>query len=152
MAYDLKITGLANKDALKQEGAKDHRLYKFALSAAPDGFWVLLLQQAAREAHDVTVSGSAGQTELWATANADVSVKRVLEAAKQAVRSANRDANASDAQFKRAAEEKAASLAAYQDRFVAELDELDFEDAGADAAAADGEAGAEPDGGGPPSP
>lgn len=128
MAYDLKITGLANKDALKAEGPKAHRLYKFALNQAPDGLWVLLLQQAGRDVPDVTVSGNAGQTELWASANADVSVKRVLEGAKRAVKQANADANASDAQFNRAAEEEAASVASFQQQLVAEIDELSFDD------------------------
>lgn len=126
MAYDLKITGLANKDELKREGPKDHRLYKFTLSAPPDNFWVLLLQQAGRAFSEVTISGNAGSTELWASADASVSVKKVLDDAKRAVAQANADANASDAQLGGGARAQAATAAAQQQALVQELDELDF--------------------------
>lgn len=134
MPYDLKITGLANKDELKHEGPKDHRLYKFTLSEAPDGFWVLLLQQAGRAFSEVTISGNAGSTELWASADASVSVKQVLADAKRAVAQANVDATASDEQFSRAAKEKASVAAVQQDTLAKELDELDFSEAPASGA------------------
>lgn len=138
MAYDLKITGLANRDELKREGPKDHRLYKFTLSEPPDNFWVLLLQQAAHAFPEVTISGNAGSTELWASADASVSVKKVLDDAKRAVAQANADANASDEQLGRAARERAGAAAIQQDTLVKELDELDF----SEPVPSDGEGGA----------
>jgi hypothetical protein len=128
MAYDLKITGLANRDELVDKGPQDFRLYKFSLNHAPDGFWVLLLQSAGLKMPEVTLSANADQVELWATANADVSVKTVLAKAKQAVSQANADANESDAQFNSKAEEKAAAMQEAQQALVAELDDLDFSD------------------------
>lgn len=126
MPYDLKITGLANRDELKRESAKDHRLYKFTLSKAPDNFWVLLLQQAGRGFPDVTISGNAGSTELWVSAPASVSVQKVLDDTKRAVAQANADATASDKQLGLSDGKRAASPAAQQDTLAKELDELDF--------------------------
>lgn len=139
MTYDLRITGLANKDDLVRESAGAHRLYKFTLNAPPDSFWVLLLQQAGQRLSEVTVSGNANQTELWASARSDVPVKQVLGAAKQAVAQANVDANESDAQFRRAAAEKADSMRAFEqelkatpapqrDQLAAEIEQLSFDD------------------------
>ena len=67
MAYEIKITGLANKNELVEQGQKGDRLYKFSLSGAPDGFWVLLLQGAGQQFPDVTLSANADQQELWAS-------------------------------------------------------------------------------------
>lgn len=139
MTYDLRITGLANKDDLVREGAGAHRLYKFTLNTPPDSFWVLLLQQAGQRLSDVTVSGNANQTELWASARSDVPVKQVLGAAKQAVAQANVDANESNAQFRRAAAEKADAMRAFEQelkapppeerhQLAAELEQLSFDD------------------------
>ncbi len=146
MAYRLTITGLANKHELLKQDSKAYRLYKFALSEPPDGFWVLMLQSAGRDIQDVTLSANQGHLELWASANKAVSVTRVLEAAKGAVRQANSQASDSEEEYKRAAaeaeaakaemeerwaraeRERAAELAGYEQQLVAEIDDLSFED------------------------
>jgi len=126
VAYDIKITDLINKKELVDAGTAENRLYKFALNAEPDGFWVLLMQRAGLGYSDVTLSASADQSELWASAAGTISVKVVLNTAKQAVAQANADANESESQFNRAAQEKADALAEAQVAFTAEVDDLDF--------------------------
>lgn len=128
VAYDIKITDLMNKKELVDAGPQDNRLYKFELSEAPSNFWVLLLQRAGHQFKDVTISGNADQTELWASAAGTVSVKHVLDCAKRSVAQANADANESDAQLNRQQREREESLAAAQQTFVSEVDELDFTD------------------------
>jgi ribosomal protein L12E/L44/L45/RPP1/RPP2 len=128
MAYDIKITGLKNRDELLEKGGADHRLYKFELSGSPDNLWVLLLQRAGLEYPEVTISASADQDELWASATSDISVQEVLGTARKAVSLANADANESDRQFNQAAEAKAAAEAEAKERLVSELDTLSFEE------------------------
>lgn len=112
MARDIKITGLANKDELLEQPRERFLLYKFSLSGAPDGLWVLLLQQAGLQFPDVTLSANAGQAELWASAAPDVSARLVLDCAKRAVAQANAEAAESDRHFDSAAREKADAQAA----------------------------------------
>lgn len=145
MARDIKITGLANKDELLVQPHERFRLYKFALSGAPDGLWVLLLQQAGAQFPDVTLSGNAGQAELWASAAPEVSAHHVLACAKRGVAQANAEAAESDRFFDREARERAEAEAAAKAEaeaaaragaeaeaakaaLASELDELSFDD------------------------
>ena len=127
MAYDIKITDLINKKELVDAGTAENRLFKFSLNSHPDGFWVLLMQRAGLAFTDVTLSASADQGELWASAAGTISIKAVLNTAKKAIAQANSDANESEAHFNQAAKDKADALAAAQEAFTAEVEELDFD-------------------------
>lgn len=127
MAYAIAITDLLNKDELKQASPSSTRLYKFSLSGEPDGLWVLLLQQAGYDYPEITLSANKDTDELWASADSDVSVKRILAVCKEAVQKANTNGNESQAQFDRAEQEREAALTTAHDTFVSEVDELDFD-------------------------